>query len=1102
MQPNQPRIEIDGVSVPAQEALDTIREGIATSTDTAQYLMSGMAQPVGDALQQSKQACDAIQRRLRKFSRAVVNQANQLTLPTIDALSGGVGTMLAQSQSLADSLARGAAFGGMPLPVVGAVAGTPPDAVLPPVTPYTGGAPAISLPSPVRSGIPGIPGAATNCVYVDCQAITKQFDAQGNPLGGVVWSYIICQACAGPTIAMKPAPSILSATWDLVPGINCPPGIWNATAAQWQQIVTFAYQKCGASFPPPTPPTPPLWNIYYYCNPCTDSSSPHPWIAGVFSANPGGKYLLYTGAGTNFTSQPAAQAALDSAGAGLDAACFLSPEEVQAACGGGPTPPSGPQPQPQQGGQCPATPVICESTTQSIDLPCADTKLPDILNIGSPEFCAAIPVLRANLADVGRKIVSLVQGIDISSPIGVPVAAQAAPQLNWTTDLANILTFLSQKSDSNEAKGIMGSLRKVANCWWAIINGATWCNLAEVGFLAIAKAFFEILQRFRTGWDAGIWATADISVHIPPVIKVLDYLIAEACPDEIPSPSEAIGCYLKNTATEEQVKCWLACKGWRWEIIDCVIQSQRERVSPDKLINISRRLALDDDTISGLLRYYGFTSKTDSDNYIFAYDQVPTLGQVLHFLQRNVFDAEYVADFGLMDGFSERFWPRYGAGLRAIGVQEQTARDEYAAHWINPSISQLAQMVFRLRPDKPEVKDTFTEADFLRVLAEQDVAPYFRQRLLDVSYNAISIRYLQQLAQRGLLSLEDLKSRWRDLGYRSAEADLLAQMSWWSGNRQKAIQEKGYTPAVVAKLWPAGQIDRPTAYRVLADQGMSPANVDTLLEVADKSLAASLYEAHSKKSLTDYASLAIKAYSDGVISASDATDALKAAGYTDTAAALEIRTALLRVQMADIDRVTKAIHRSFMRGEVDAGQAEAALAVAGVLEPRAGALVRMWILELSTPRKSLETSRIIKYAETGIISVPVAEVRLRNLGWLPGDIPLLVAEIEQAIAKARSLAATRRESALAKAEAAAKRASAAIVKQYCKMYSLSKLKLWYSIREVDEAYVSAKLSKCGYDAEFITAFLEELSVARAAKDKKAEKSGPAGVEYTGPGAVT
>jgi hypothetical protein len=95
---------------------------------------------------------------------------------------------------------------------------------------------------------------------------------------------------------MKPAPSILSATWDLVPGINCPPGIWNATAAQWQQIVTFAYQKCGASFPPPTPPTPPLWNIYYYCNPCTDSSSPHPWIAGVFSANPGGKYLLYTGA--------------------------------------------------------------------------------------------------------------------------------------------------------------------------------------------------------------------------------------------------------------------------------------------------------------------------------------------------------------------------------------------------------------------------------------------------------------------------------------------------------------------------------------------------------------------------------------------------------------------------------------------------------------------------------------------------------------------------------------------------------------------------------------------------------------------------------------
>lgn len=595
-------------------------------------------------------------------------------------------------------------------------------------------------------------------------------------------------------------------------------------------------------------------------------------------------------------------------------------------------------------------------------------------------------------------------------------------------------------------------------------------------------------------------ATAGISPFLVPLIELIDRAIAYVAPAELPGIAEVIESYLGNQITEDQAKCLMRLNGVNWDVWYPAIRARREMPTVPEYIQAARRLGADDDTILQGLRYFGFLDQNEAKSRLLVYDQLPTISDVLHFLQRNVFDPDYVRDFGLMDGFATRFWPRYGPGLRAIGVQQQTAEDHYAAHWINPSIGQLAEMVQRLRPGRVDPSVQFTANDFLRVLAEQDVAPFFRERLRQTSFRTISVRYLQQLAQQHLLDEAELVQRWQDLGNSPKDAPILGKMTWQMGQRQRAQYMKGYTPSVVAKLWPAGQIDRPTAYQVLKPLGMEPADVDTLLDVSTKEVIAAQYEKHTIKSIADYASLAVKAYRDGVVSAADAVAALQRAGYSVDAATLEIQSADLEAKVANINTARKAIRSAFLRGELNAADALNALTLAGVLPGPAATDVSLWTLQLTVPRKAQSRSMILKWAKDGIISVANAETRLLNLGYSPDTVGLDILDLAQTIKAAQAAAASRRAAQLARAQAAAQRALTATQKSFCKLYTPAKMKLWYAERIIDESTYRDRLIKCGYSAEQIQLSFEEAQVARAKRDDESRKKGPSGIEYTGPGA--
>jgi hypothetical protein len=333
----------------------------------------------------------------------------------------------------------------------------------------------------------------------------------------------------------------------------------------------------------------------------------------------------------------------------------------------------------------------------------------------------------------------------------------------------------------------------------------------------------------------------------------------------------------------------------------------------------------------------------------------------------------------------------------------------------------------------------FTQVDYLRVLAEQDIAPYFRKRFLAIAFRTLPLRQLNAAAQQGRFDRNELIQRWQDIGFSATDASTMADTTLVQAARQSASLGHGYTPAVVSELAQEGLIDKATANARLAPQGFTPAQVDDLFEVSSLKFDLAQRKKYDLKSVNEYAILAVKAWEAGVVSRQNAHDALTRAGYSDASATLELDTANLRQRMLSIEGATKAIHKAFLYGEIAPTDAATALVLAGIIPPAEQTLVTRWQLEMTVARRFMSGSKIITWMKKGILSIANGQQRLLNLGYPVTEVMLAIAEAQQDIQRAQALAAQRNVKALAAAQKAAAAAISKTQKQFCKVYSPSRL---------------------------------------------------------------
>jgi hypothetical protein len=577
-----------------------------------------------------------------------------------------------------------------------------------------------------------------------------------------------------------------------------------------------------------------------------------------------------------------------------------------------------------------------------------------------------------------------------------------------------------------------------------------------------------------------------VRVFIIPARELLSVLIRREIPTDAPSGADAVEALLRGAIDEKTAKCWANAKGQIWEEYRKLLFSRSEMLSAPELIQFFRRFDVDEQYLDAALKQRGWYRDDDREAVKKLYDQLPTVSDFLHWLQRNIFDTDYVRDFRLEEGFEERFWKEFGHDMRARGISKDVARHHYAAHWILPAPSQLAEMLRRLRPGRVDEKIQFTRDDYLRSLTEQDVAPFFRERFEAVAYSPFNFTTLLNLYDLQQLEDEDFRNRLEDIGYKHADALILQQGQSILRQRRRVTASRGYTPTAISHLFPVGLISEDDAREQLTAQGYSEQETTDSLTNSVLQLQAAGYKRSYMLAQRQVGNAVIGAYKLGTVSREDAKQALLSSLWTETSAEAHLGSIDASNATALVGQGVRTLHHGFIAGELNADDALAQLSLLGIVQERATQYVAAWTVERNGRRKTASTQQILRLVAEGMLSPVIARQRLLNLGWVDPDLMLLLAEAQQKLAEreARTAAAQLRseKQRIAELERIARQAKSqhdsalAAIRRYRPM---SEVKRQFVRGLVDDQYVRSYLTELEFPADEQDRILSDWSIDRA-----------------------
>lgn len=283
--------------------------------------------------------------------------------------------------------------------------------------------------------------------------------------------------------------------------------------------------------------------------------------------------------------------------------------------------------------------------------------------------------------------------------------------------------------------------------------------------------------------------------------------------------------------------------GYDVNLAHAMLRSARTYMSALDYIAGARRGLLSDDDAKTALAEMGFTAE-DIVRLWGVTEYIPTPEDLIRFAVRDIYDEGARQRQNLDAEFPDSF---AGAALK-IGMQSDTAKNYWAAHWNLPAPGQVFEMFHRKEIDEDKLKDYLRAADY---------APEWRDRLKNINYRLLDRVDLRRMYAAGLIDETRLQGAYEADGYSPADAQLLVQFTIHLAKHTDEPTPKGNTVG----QYKNGTIDRATALTRLKAGGYS---------VTDATLALDDADAQNKQELIALEADAIMdAYVRGVITLND-----------------------------------------------------------------------------------------------------------------------------------------------------------------------------------------------------------------------------------------
>lgn len=801
------------------------------------------------------------------------------------------------------------------------------------------------------------------------------------------------------------------------------------------------------------------------------------------------------------------------------------PTEGDARVSCGLQPPAPPPPAvPPPGQPPPATPPP-EPLPAPTPLPAEVCTLPDAFQGGIPlpgtmEFCAVQDQVLAWFASAGDAVWGWV--LDATDPVAINAALEQLRQQSsgiLASTFTAIMVPVAQWITSLSAP-VMQRVHDALLCLRDLVARSLRCNVQQLLSLLALKTVVSFTKEIQFGTLGGTFVVAQdtFDLALGQFEKVLDYLIAYACPAEIPSQGEAAEAFLRGLISREYYECLMRLHGMAPETFEPFLLARSERLNPKEAIQFVRRHGGSPEEEDDALRRVGFYDGAESARFRELYDELPTIGDHLEWLRKNVFDEDYVRHFNLLDGFGTQqdiadvgydgyqqhpdqnpkanFWEKFGLDLRALGMQKKNAANHYAAHWLNPSFSQLFEMTQRNRPGRVPKELEFSKDDLLRVMTEMDVGVYFRRRLESVSHPTINLTLCMKLFANGAFTPEEFFERLKDLGFDGTSAEYIRRGLQIEIARLRASSGRGWNPAAIAKAVGLGLMGDEEATKRMAQVGYTKEESEDMIGRAVTERTAQAMTKAIGRTLTNQAKTVTGAYALGIIDHDKALETLKTIGYPEDVASNALLTVDIGQQIGLVKAGQTCIKRALSKGKMKADEAMEQLKGIGVGEERAQELVKLWGVQCAASPPQATAAQILRWVAQGLLPAARARERLINLGWGDPDLMLQLANAESLLRVrqgrvqsllARSAQGQAREIESLQRQAVAQQARLAAAIR--RVTPPSKLISWYVSEQIGPDYLRARLNTMGITGPELEEYIREAERRRTEARARAARAG-------------
>jgi len=356
---------------------------------------------------------------------------------------------------------------------------------------------------------------------------------------------------------------------------------------------------------------------------------------------------------------------------------------------------------------------------------------------------------------------------------------------------------------------------------------------------------------------------------LPPLSRAINYWSNRLWSNALPTLSECIEAYYRGLIDYETLKEWVKSQGYDEDKLKLFLEMFKRLYTLEMLITMKFRGVINDEEFYTEMQKLGY-DKDRADRILKISWHYPSVSDWIRFAVRDVFVKDIVEKYGYDEEFPgdktlkkeelPTWLQSYVEGdeitinelVEKAGLDKQTLKWYWRAHWELPSPTAGYEMLHRLHPDVLDMKlpdgskygekykemglnpeEIKTDLKTLRELLKiADIPKYWRDRLIAIAYSPLTRVDLRRIYEMGLISDEEVLARLMEYGYTRKDAELL--LKWFKA--MKIPTERDLTKSEILKLYHYRFIDKEKAKELLKGLGYDEDETEFLLLLEDYKL--------------------------------------------------------------------------------------------------------------------------------------------------------------------------------------------------------------------------------------------------------------------------